>query len=604
MKPPRVIKVLFPLLGRFSPWSAPLIITLGMLASLSEGFGISLLAPFLQGLADFNGGASFHHPALTWLNARFPGTANKEWIRILPLFMLGFILLKNIISYANALFFSWLNSKIRHLLCSGIFDQIMRISLGYLESRDSGKLLNTLATETWQTSHALGVLMWLMTNGCTVLVLGVLMVIISWKLTVFVGGAVLATSFFVRRMNRRVERLGKRAVQANETLTFRMLEGLGGIRIIRSFGRESFEQMRFDEASSQVRKTFMRLDILTGAIAPIYEILSAFVLISVLLYAILWDPGGMPALFTFLFVLYRLLPLVKQLDEGRMALAAATGSVDNVMNFLDTTDKPYIKSGTIPFQKLRREIRFDHVTFFYDHQNKPALKDISLHINRGQTCALVGPSGGGKSTLINLLCRFYEVSRGAVFIDDLPLRDLDLPAWRKKMAMVSQDVHIFNASVRENILYGAPGAENEAVINAARMAHAHNFIRQLPDGYDTILGERGIRLSGGQRQRIALARAIVRDPEILILDEATNALDTLSEQLIQEALHALRRDRTLIMIAHRLSTILQADQIFVLEKGEIKENGTFEQLLQREGLFSKLYRAQYEQKPSNGNNMQ
>ena len=575
-----------------------------MLASLSEGFGISLLVPLLQGLTDFGDGARSYHPALAWLSTRFPGAADEQWIRILPLFMLGFILLKNIISYANTLFFSWLNSKIRHQLCSGIFDQIMRISLGYLESRDSGKLLNTLATETWQTSHALGVLMWLMTNGCTILVLGVLMVIISWKLTLFVGGAVLVVSFFVRRMNRRVERLGKRAVKANETLTFRMLEGLGGVRIIRSFGRESFEQKCFDEASSRVRKTFMSLDILTGAVAPIYEILSALVLISVLIYAIFRDPGGMPALFTFLFILYRIFPLVKQLDEGRMALAAATGSVDNVMNFLDPSDKPYIKSGAIHFQKLSRGIRFDHVTFFYDHQNRPALKDISLHMNQGQTCALVGPSGGGKSTLINLLCRFYEVSRGAIFIDDHLLGDLDLPSWRKKMAMVSQDVHIFNASVRENILYGSPDAENEAIITAARMAHAHDFIRKLPDGYDTILGERGIRLSGGQRQRIALARAIVRDPEILILDEATNALDTLSEQLIQEALRALRRDRTIIMIAHRLSTILQADQIFVLENGELKENGTFEQLLQKGGLFSKLYRVQYEQKPSNGNNPQ
>lgn len=595
MKPPRVIRDLLPLLGRFSPWSLPVIITLGLLSSLSEGFGISLIIPFLQGLTDSGGTVSSDHPALSWLKSGFPGIADQQWMLILPLFMLCCILLKNVLAYTNTLFFSWLNSRIRDDLCTGIFDQMMHISLGYLENQDSGKLLNTLATETWQTSRALGILVSLITNGCTVLVLVVLMAMISLKLTFFVGASLFLVSFLMRAMNRKVEQMGKQAVSANETLAFRMLEGLAGIRIIRAFGRESFEQKRFDKASSKVRKTFMGLDILSGTVAPIYEILSTFVLISVLLYSLARDPGSIPALFTFLFVLYRIFPVMKQLDEGRMALAAATGSVENVMGFLDRTDKPYIVSGSISFQTLKQQIRFDTVTFSYDHQKSPALKNISLRIGRGETCALVGPSGGGKSTLINLLCRFYDPSRGAILIDDTPIKNLELTSYREKIAMVSQEVHIFNASARENIAYGSPDTDKEIIMNAARMANAHDFIRRLPLGYDTILGERGVRLSGGQRQRIALARAIIRDPEILILDEATNALDTLTEQLIQEALTAMGRDRTIIMIAHRLSTILQADQIFVLDDGTLEEQGTFEELLQCGGLFSKLYRTQYEQ---------
>lgn len=596
-KPSQVIRDLIPLLGTFSPWALPLIITLGLLSSLSEGFGITLIIPFLQGLTDTGGAALSHPSALTWLKTGFPKITDKSWLLILPLFMFFCIFLKNLLAYANTLFFSWLNSRIRDHLCSGIFDQMMHISLGYLDNQDSGKLLNTLATETWQTSRALGILVNLMTNGCTVLVLGVLMAVISWKLTLFVGAFVLMVSFFIKGMNRKVEQMGQRAVKANETLAFRMLEGLAGIRIIRAFGRESFEQRRFEKASSKVRKTFMGLDILSGAVAPIYEILSAFILISVLLYAISRDPGSVPTLFTFLFVLYRLFPVVKQINEGRMALAAATGSVQNVMGFLNTSDKPYMTSGNIQFQRLKRKICFSAVTFTYDHQKHPALRDISLQIPRGQTCALVGPSGGGKSTLINLLCRFYEPSEGTIFIDNTPLKDLEITSWRGKIAMVSQDVHIFNASAFENIAYGSPSENKNMIMAAARTACAHDFISRLPGGYDTVLGERGIRLSGGQRQRIALARAIVRDPEILILDEATNALDTLSEQFISEALKALGRDRTIIMIAHRLSTILQADRIFVMDKGTLRERGTFEELLQMDGLFSKLYRIQYEQEP-------
>ena len=443
-------------MGTFSPWALPLIITLGLLSSLSEGFGITLLIPFLQGLTDTGSATSLFQPTFAWLKTGFPRITEQQWLLILPLFMFGCIFIKNILAYANTLFFSWLNSRIRDHLCSGIFHQMMHISLGYLENQDSGKLLNTLATETWQTSRALGALVNLMTHGCTVLVLCALMTTISWKLTLFVLVFVLLISFLIKGMNRKVERMGQRAVAANETLAFRMLEGLAGIRIIRAFGRESFEQRRFDEASSKVRKTFMGLDILSGAVAPIYEILSAFILISVLLHAIFRNPGGVPALFTFLFILYRLFPEVRQLDEGRMALSATTGSVQNVMRFLDRSDKPYMESGHIPFQRLGQQIRFNAVTFSYDQQKRPALNNISLQIRRGQTCALVGPSGGGKSTLINLLCRFYEPSEGTISIDDTSIRDLELTSWRGKIAIVNQDVHIFNASARENIAYGSP----------------------------------------------------------------------------------------------------------------------------------------------------
>ncbi len=587
-----VITVLLPLLNMFSPWALFLIVFLGILASVFEGYGISLLIPFLQGMMGQTVNAAPHSPmGFSWLVDRFSYFSSEKWPLLLPFFIFGCIFLKNIIFYTNTLFFSWLNSKIRHHLCSKIFSQIMHVDLDYLAQVESGKLMNTLATDTWQTSRALGVLVHLITTTCTFLVLTLLLILISWNLTLMVAGAVLMISLAIRVMNHRMERLGRQSVHANQTLAFRMLEGLGGMQVIRAFGRETFEQERFDDASEQVRKNFMRLDMLSGAVSPLYEVLSAILLILMVLYIGAQNSENLPALLTFLFILYRLFPMAKQIDEGRMALSGLTGSVDNVMTFLDPCDKPYMPQGTVFFEKFNHSIQFKNVSFFYRKETRPALNKVSFSISKGQTVALVGPSGGGKSTLIQILCRFYEVSQGVICVDNTPLPELTLKSWRKTIAMVSQDVYMFNTSVKENIAYGSPGADFSEIINAARMAHAHEFVKQLPQGYETILGERGIRLSGGQKQRIALARAIVKKPDILILDEATNALDPLNEQFIQEALDALRGHCTIIIIAHRLANVLKSDKILVLKDGKIVESGNPQDLLEQQGLFYQLYRA-------------
>jgi subfamily B ATP-binding cassette protein MsbA len=260
---------------------------------------------------------------------------------------------------------------------------------------------------------------------------------------------------------------------------------------------------------------------------------------------------------------------------------------------LDHTDKPYLWSGNTPCQGFRQAIRFNRVTFCYNPAEKPALQDLSIRIPAGKTTALVGPSGAGKTTLINLILRLYEVTTGEIYVDDHPLWTLDLTSWRSRIALVSQDVYMFNTTVRENIAYGCPGVTADEVVAAAQQADAHAFISQLPRGYDTKVGDRGVRLSGGQRQRITLARAIVRNPELLILDEATNALDSISEHLIQQALDTLSRDRTVVVIAHRLSTIERADHIIVLEEGRVREEGDLPHLLKLDGLFARLHHLQH-----------
>ena len=591
MQEAKAIRTLLPLLKLY-PWAIPAIIILGILSSLSEGFGISLFIPFIQNLAQAPNQAVDEN-FLGFLSKVFNQIPASHRLLVIPLCIFGSILLKNCLAYSNTVLFSWLNSRISHRLRSGIFKQLLSVSYSYLETRDSGKLLNTLATETWQTSRALGVLVSLIINTCTILVFVILLLLISWQLTLLVGVVMVLISITIQLVTRPVNTLGQQAVQFNASLGVRMWEGLAGMKVIRAFGRESYEQEHFDRASKQVRNTFMKLDMLSGAVNPLYDVLCALLLLCVVAIALVQNQASIPTLLTFIFILYRLQPQVQQLGGARVSLIALTSSVEDVMSFLDRSDKPYIRSGRIPFQVLKQAISFESVAFHYNPVEKPALQNISICIPQGKTTALVGPSGAGKSTIISLICRFYDVTLGEIYIDGCPLRELNLADWRSQIAIVSQDIHIFSTTVRQNIAYGLLEATESEIIAAARLANADEFISQLPQGYDTKVGDRGIRLSGGQRQRIALARAIVRNPEILILDEATNALDSISENLIQEALNTLSQNRTVIVVAHRLSTIKHADQIIVLDDRRVIEQGNLQHLLKLNGLFARLYRLQH-----------
>ena len=592
MKEAKAIRTLWPLLKLY-PWGIPAIVILGILSSLSEGLGISLFIPLLQGLDKTNSPAASGNDLLDFLNQLFiPLPPNNRFV-IIALCIFVTIFLKTCLSYSNSILFSWLNSRISHGLRSGIFNQFLSLNYSFLENQESGKLMNTLATETWRTSQALGVLVSLIINICTIFVFATLLLLISLKLTLLVAAGLGLISLTIQLVTRQVKNLGQQAVEVNKTLANRMWEGWAGMKVIRAFARESYEQERFDVASKEVRDTFLKLDMLSGVVNPLSEVLSVVLLLSILVVALIKDQAALPTLLTFIFILYRLQPQVKQLDGARVGLIAMTSSVEDVMSLLDRSDKPYIRSGRIPFEGLQRAISFESVSFRYNPQEKPAVQDISICIPKGKTTAIVGPSGAGKSTLIGLLCRFYEVTEGEIYVDGCPLRELNLDAWRSRIAIVSQDIHMFSATIRENIAYGRLEATEEEIIAAAKLANADEFISQFPYGYETKVGDRGIRLSGGQRQRIALARAIVRNPEILILDEATNALDSIAENLIQEALNTLSQNRTVIVIAHRLSTIEEADQIVVLEEGRVIEQGNLQHLLKLDGLFAKLYHLQH-----------
>jgi subfamily B ATP-binding cassette protein MsbA len=275
-----------------------------------------------------------------------------------------------------------------------------------------------------------------------------------------------------------------------------------------------------------------------------------------------------------------------------VTLNALSASLEEIRTLLDKTDKPYTHSGRQVLHTIKRGITFENVSLLYESGTRLALANVDCTINIGETTALVGPSGAGKSSLISLICRFYDPISGSVSVDGNPMPEIDLAWWRNQIGVVSQDVFLFNATVAQNIRYGKLDASRTELMEAARRAHALEFIENLPSGFDTILGDQGIRLSGGQRQRLALARAFIRNPQILILDEATNSLDLISEEVVQDALEEFGRGRTVVMIAHRISTIERASKINVLDAGKIVETGSTEELLQHAGLFARLYALQ------------
>jgi ABC-type multidrug transport system fused ATPase/permease subunit len=506
--------------------------------------------------------------------------------------ILAAIALKNLIGYGNLVLHSLLNARVTHHLRIAIVDQLLSLSHAYLDGRPSGELLNTLATETWRTTQALGSCIALLVCGSAVLVFTALLLAISWEMTLAVAAFSVAITLLTRVVTVRVKRLGVDAVAANSNLSTRMWELLGGMSVIRAFGREEHERDRFDRASVKVRDTFFRMERLSAAVAPMHEVLSVLLVLGVILESTMSGRSSLPMLVAFAMVLLRLQPQIRHLGSSWVQLASADSAVRDVMGLLDRADKTYIRSGRIAIAEPARAIAFEDILFGYPGGTRPALDGVSLVIPAGRTTALVGPSGAGKSTVVNLLCRFYDPDRGVISIDGRDLRELELARWRRAIGIVSQDVYMFGATVRENIAYGGDDSDPATVAEAARLADAHEFISALPEGYETRIGDGGVALSGGQRQRIALARAIIRDPRILILDEATNALDSLSEHAIQKALDRFSDGRTVVVIAHRLSTIERADTIIVLHEGRIAEQGNLRELVASGGLFSRMYSLQ------------
>ncbi len=576
-------------------------IVANLIAALLDGFAIALLIPFLNIL--------FHQPATTMPKGFvgnllhtivggqiIPGDEMRSLRNVIILVMIS-VVLKNLLVWIAGQYGAALQEYVTRDLRNSVYRHLAHLPLGYFTQMKAGQILSRVINDTFETRLILTqIVTQSLQSASLVLVYIAILFSISWKLSLIALVILPLLGFSLQPMLKKLRRGNLRRGNVHGEMTSVLQETISGIRLVKASGTEAYEEGRFAEGSNTYARSSLKLTRLALLAPPITEIIGT--LIAVL---ILWigawqvlQAGTMTGatLLAFLTLVLRLLQPLKQLSQMRTTAQSSLASAERLFEILDSPAEYQRDRGTREKATFERDLRFDRVTFSYG--DGPVLKGIGLTAKKGEVVALVGPSGSGKSTLVDLIPRFYEPAQGRILVDGVDTREIKLPALRALTGIVSQETVLFHDSVRNNIAYGAPGKYSQAQIEAAaRAANAHDFIMELPRGYDTLLGERGTRLSGGQRQRLAIARALLSDPPILILDEATSALDTESERLVQEAIDRLLQGRTVFVIAHRLSTIAHADQILVLDRGEIVEQGSHAELLARRGAYYRLYSLQF-----------
>ena len=578
-------------------WIAIAAVVTTLLSAFLEGASVGLIASFLQGLT--NPEEPPMRTGIEWFDIWILATKASAVSRIyrLSALILIAVWLRSVLNYFGQFYSKLAECYLADSIRKRLFDQLQSLSLSYYSKSRSGDLINSITNEVNQLKQAFSVVSNLITRGSTLLAYVISMFWLSWQLTM--ASVLLFTLLSVALSNiiARVREASFEVPKANGHLASVAIEFINGIRTVQVSATQDFEQKRFYQATDEVIRTSTKVNTLSALVKPLAEGVSSTILVVMVVIAfnlfILSGQLRAASLLTFMFVLFRMMPLVSQVNQARENLSRFQGSLENIKELLRRDNKIYLPDGHSQFLQLKHSIDFVSLDFGYD-DDELVLRNITLSITKGETTALVGASGAGKTTLVDLIPRFYDPTQGRILIDGVDLRELKINSLRHRMAVVSQDTFIFNNTVRYNIAYGLEGLDDEAIWEVARLANASEFIRELPNQLDTILGDRGVRLSGGQRQRIAIARALLRDPEILILDEATSALDSVTERLIQESLEKLSQGRTVIAIAHRLSTIVRADKVVVLEQGRIVEQGKYQELLERRGKLWTYHQMQYE----------
>ena len=576
---------------------AVLAVVFTLLAAVFEGFGVGFILTFLQSLT--NPDAEPIQTGVAWFDIWILGinaSVTERLYRISGLIVLT-TLLRLGFTYLGRLYSYNCEYTLAYQLRLRIFEQLEALSLTYFSKTRAGSLVHSLTTEVSQIILAFQAVSVFIAQGTTLLAYVVSMLLLSWPLTIISLMLFSLLSVGVSTLIAKVREASFEKSEAGSLFASVSLEFINGIQTVHAFAAQDFERRRYQNASYQYWQAATKTKSAQALVEPIVEGSATLMLVSMLIFAfaVLIPNGQLQAasLLTFLFVLLRLIPILRQVSRARAQFSSFHGPLDNIKQLLRTDNKTYFQDGKAQFSRLKRTIEFVSVDFGYD-ANELVLNNIMLTIPKGKMTALVGGSGAGKTTLAALIPRFYDPNRGKIILDGVDLREFEINTLRRKLAVVSQDTFIFNASVRDNIAYALEAVDDQAIQEAAQLANALEFILDLPEGFDTRLGDRGVRLSGGQRQRIAIARALLRDPEILILDEATSALDSVSERLIQESIEKLSVGRTVIAIAHRLSTIVKADKVVVLEQGHIVEQGSYRELLEQRGELWKYHQMQHE----------
>jgi subfamily B ATP-binding cassette protein MsbA len=522
------------------------------------------------------------------------GTGLSSWCTKL----LIVYVVKGASAYASTYLMTDIGQRVVRDLRDRLFRHILDQSASFFSRRTTGQLMSRITNDVNQVQQAVSETIGdLLREGLSVFGYAVMMFYFDWRLALVCVTSAPLVVYPLVRLGQRVRRSTRRSQEHLEYLSHLTAEAFTGHRIVKAFAAERHEADRFAAASDGLYRTNLKVTSTLSVLPPIMEFLGGLAIVGLLWYgrhqiaSTSMTPGDFLG---FIFAAFMLYTPVKRLSRVNANLQQATAAAHRIFELLDTHSEVHERPGAHPLTGVSRTIEFRHVGFAYDDgPGKPILRDVSFGVDAGQVVAIVGLSGAGKTTLVNLLPRFYDVTSGAVLIDEVDIRDVTLKSLRAQIGIVTQETVLFDDTIARNIAYGAPGASAAAIEEASRAAHAHEFIQTLPEKYETRIGERGQRLSGGQRQRLAIARALLKNSPILILDEATSSLDAESELLVQDALANLMRNRTAFVIAHRLSTVRRADAIIALERGRVAEIGRHDELLARTGgVYAKLYALQ------------
>ncbi|MEZ9541370.1 lipid A ABC transporter ATP-binding protein/permease MsbA [Vibrio sp. 10N.286.48.C11] len=555
------------------------------------GLGVAVIALIINAVSD-----TYMISLLKPLLDEGFGNAESDFLRTLPLIIFAMMFVRGVSGFVSTYCLSWVSGNVVMEIRRKIFSHFMHMPVSFFDKEQTGALLSRITYDSEQVSAATSkALVSIVREGASIIGLLTLMFWNSWQLSLVLFAVAPLVAWAISIVSKRFRKISKNMQTSMGHVASSAEQMLKGHKVVLTYGGQDLEKHRFDKVSNQMRQQSMKLITAQAAANPIIQMIASVAVVTVLILASFdsiraeLTPGTFTVIFSAMFGLMRplkaLTSVTSQFQRGMAASTTLFGLMD-----LDTEQN----KGTLKPESVTGEVAVKDVTFTYEGAEKPALDKVSFNIPKGKTVALVGRSGSGKSTIANLFTRFYDVDSGSIELDGHDIRDYELRNLREHFALVSQNVHLFNDTVANNIAYAAHDEySREQIEHAAKLAHASEFIENMENGIDTVVGENGGNLSGGQRQRIAIARALLRDAPVLILDEATSALDTESERAIQSALEELQKDKTVLVIAHRLSTIEQADEILVVDDGHIVERGAHAELIAHDGAYAQLHRIQF-----------
>ena len=524
------------------------------------------------------------------------GNAESDFLRTLPLIIFAMMFIRGISGFVSTYCLSWVSGNVVMQVRRMVFNHFMHMPVSYFDKEKTGNLLSRITYDSEQVSAATSqALVSIVREGASIIGLLVLMFYNSWQLSLVLFAVAPVVAWGIGVVSKRFRKISKNMQTMMGNVTASAEQMLKGHKVVLSYGGQDIERKRFEKVSNQMRQQSMKLVTAQAAANPIIQMIASLAIVAVLYLASIdsikeqLTPGTFTVVFSAMFGLMRPLKALTNVTSQFQRGMAASQTLFALIDL-----EPEKNEGKLTVERANGDVSVKNVSFTYTGAEKPALENVSFDIPRGKTVALVGRSGSGKSTIANLFNRFYDVDSGSITLDGHDIRDYELKNLRQQFALVSQNVHLFNDTIANNIAYATDGQyERSDIEKAATLAHAMEFIGKMDDGLDTMIGENGASLSGGQRQRVAIARALLRDAPVLILDEATSALDTESERAIQAALDELQKDKTVLVIAHRLSTIEKADEILVVDDGAIIERGNHAELIEKNGAYAQLHRIQF-----------